>query len=75
MDETTAPMPMKKLCIANPEVRCSSGSISPTKARKGSMETLIDASSIQSMMAAIQSAVTLGKIKRAREARIAPAMK
>ena len=50
-----APMPMNSLCITKPVRRCASVSLSATKARNGSIEMLIDASSIQSRPAAIQS--------------------
>ena len=55
MDAITAPVPIKKLCIANPFVRCSEGNISPTKARNGSIEMFIEASIIHNIPAAIQS--------------------
>ena len=48
------PIPIKKLCIENPTVRCSDGSISPTNALKGSIEIFIDASIIHSIPAATQ---------------------
>jgi hypothetical protein len=66
---------MKKLCIANPVIRCEAGRLSPTKARNGSIETLIDASMIQSMPAATQSAGECGMTTSATEARIAPTKK
>ena len=72
---TTEPTPMKKLCIAKPFGRCAGGSWSPTKARNGSIATLIEASRIHSMPAAIHSAGTLGKANRASEASTAPATK
>ncbi len=53
-DATTEPRPMKMLCIAKPVVRWPSGSRSVTKARKGSMETLLEASSSQRKAAAAQ---------------------
>ena len=53
MPAMTAPRPMKKLCIAKPMPRCSSGSLSATKARNGSIEMLIEASSTQSRPAAM----------------------
>ncbi len=59
-DATTAPRPMKMLCMANPLVRWSSGSISATKARNGSMLMLMDASRIQSSPAAIHSTDEFG---------------
>jgi len=62
----------KKLCIENPMVLCSDGSISPTKALKGSMEIFIEASIIHSIPAAIQRTGEFGIISKASEARIAP---
>ncbi len=61
--------------MAKPRVHCSSGSMSATKARNGSMLTLMEASSIQSRPAAIQSAVALGIRRRASELRMAPVRK
>jgi hypothetical protein len=75
IDATTAPVPMKKLCIANPMVRCSEGKLSPTKARKGSIEMLMEASMIHSMPAATHSVGEFGMTTRAREARMAPTRK
>ncbi len=66
---------MKKLCAANPVVRCLSGSISPTNALNGSIEILIDASSNHNSKAAIHKIQALGKTKRANEAKIAPIIK
>ena len=60
MDAATAPVPMRKLCIAKPVVRCSEGRLSPTKARNGSMEMLMEASMIHSMPAATQRVGELG---------------
>ena len=74
-EATTAPTPMKKLCMANPDVRCSSGSRSATNARNGSMEMLIDASRIHSKPAAIHSAEQLGIRISASVDRIAPVRK
>ena len=71
----TAPVPMKKLCMAKPLVRCSLGSISPTKARKGSILMLMEASSSQSISTAIHRAVELGIKKRATVASRAPTAK
>ena len=51
------------------------GFLSATKARKGSMETLIEASRIQSIVAATQSDGASGMKKRAMLERIAPAVK
>ena len=75
MEATTAPMPMKKLCMAKPVVRCSEGRLSPTKARKGSMLTLMEASMIQSIPAATQSVGELGMAMSASEAKMAPPRK
>jgi hypothetical protein len=66
---------MKKLCIAKPVIRCDAGRLSPTKARNGSIETLMEASMIQSIPAATQSAGECGMITSAIEARIAPTKK
>ena len=74
-DAATAPVPMKKLWVANPVTRCADGRLSPTKARNGSMEMLIEASMIQSMPAAIQSAGELGMATSASDARMAPPRK
>jgi ABC-type sugar transport system substrate-binding protein len=52
---TTAPMPIKKVWIEKPVVCCSSGSISPTKARKGSIVTLMEASMIINIPAPINT--------------------
>ena len=71
----TAPVPIKKLCIANPVVLCFEGRLSPTKARNGSIEILIDASMIHNIPAANQSVGELGMISKDKEARIAPARK
>ena len=75
IDATTAPVPMKKLCIAKPVMRCEAGRLSPTKARNGSIEMLMDASMIQSMPAATQSAGEFGMPTSASDARIAPTKK
>ena len=75
MEATTAPVPMKKLCIAKPVVRCSEGRLSPTKARNGSIEMLMEASMIHSIPAATHRVGELGMITRAREARMAPTRK
>ena len=74
-EATTAPNPMKRLCIPKPSVRWSSGSRSATKARKGSMLTLMEASRIQSRPAAIQSAEALGMSSSALELSSAPTRK
>ena len=70
-----APMPMKNDCITNPAVRWLTGSLSATKARKGSIEMLMDASRIQRSVAAIQRALDVGMMKSAVEARMAPVRK
>ena len=75
MDATTAPVPMKKLCMAKPVVRCSDGRLSPTKARNGSIEMLMEASMIHSMPAATHRAGEFGMATRASEARTAPPRK
>ena len=71
----TAPRPMKSACMANPRVRCSGGKRSATKARKGSMLMLMEASMTQSSPAAIHSAVELGMATSANEASSAPTRK
>ena len=74
-EATMAPMPIKKLCIAKPVVRCEGGSISPTNARKGSMLMLMDASMIHKTLTAIQSADELGMKSKESEASKAPIAK
>src|SRR5688500_12075701 len=71
-EATIAPMPMKKLCKAKPRVRWEGGSLSPTKARKGSMLTLMEASMIQSTPTAIHSVEEFGIISSAMDAKMAP---
>ena len=71
----TAPQPMKKVCIAKPAVCWLVSSLSPTKARNGSIETLIAASIIHSTATAIHSAEELGIRNSAIEARMAPMKK
>ncbi len=61
--------------MANPLLRWSAGSRSPTKARKGSMVMLTLASRIQSRPAAIQTVPEFGMAMRARLARMAPVRK
>ena len=63
------------LCMAKPVVRCLEGSMSPTKARKGSMEMLMEASMIQSIPAATHNVGELGMRTSATEARTAPPRK
>src|SRR5690554_1193301 len=75
IDATTAHVPIKKLCMAKPEVRCSLGNISPTKALNGSIEILMEASIIQSIPAATQSTGEFGITNNASEAKIAPTKK
>ena len=74
-DPTTAPIPIKKLCIAKPNVRWFSGKLSPTKARKGSIEMLIDESMIHNVPMATQSVGELGIIKSAIADKMAPTKK
>jgi hypothetical protein len=71
----TAPAPMKTDCMANPTVRCCSGSRSATNARKGSMLMLTEASRIQSRPAAIHSTDECGMARRARLEQMAPTKK
>ncbi len=66
---------MKNDCITNPAVRWDTSSLSATKARNGSIEMLIEASSIQRRPAAIHSALDVGIRKSAIEARMAPVRK
>ena len=75
MDAATAPVPMRKLCIAKPVVRCSQVRLSPTNARKGSIEMLIEASMSQSTPAATHSTGEFGIANNASEARMAPPRK
>ncbi len=70
-----APTPMKSDCITKPAVRWPASSLSATKARNGSMLTLMDASRIQSSPAAIHSALEVGMKKSATTARMAPTRK
>ena len=70
-----APMPIISDCIRKPAVRCDDESLSATKARNGSIETLIEPSRIQSRLAAIQSELDVGMKNSAIEARIAPVRK
>ena len=70
-----APTPMKNDCITKPAVRWLTSSLSATKARNGSMEMLIDASRIQSSVAAIQRLLDVGMKKSATEASTAPVRK
>jgi hypothetical protein len=74
-EATTAPSPINKLCMAKPRVRCSSGSMSATNARNGSMLMLIDASRIHNKPAAIHSADTRGIRISAAELSSAPVRK
>ena len=71
----TAPQPIKNVCIANPAVCWLASSLSPTKARNGSIDTLMAASIIHSTATAIHSADELGIRNRAIEANTAPAKK
>ena len=70
-----APTPMKNDCITKPAVRWLGLSLSATKARKGSIEMLMEASRIQSRLAAIHSVLDVGMTKSAIEARTAPVRK
>ncbi len=74
-EAATLPTPIKKLCMVNPRARCSSGSMSATKARNGSMLILMEASRIQRRPAAIHNAELNGMRTRAHELRIAPVRK
>src|SRR5215471_14297415 len=74
-DATYAPTPMKRLCIANPVTRCCAGRLSPTNARNGSIEMLIDASMIHSIPAATQREGEFGMATSAIDARTAPVRK
>ena len=53
---STAPSPIKNVCILNPMVVCETDKLSATNARKGSMATLKDASIIITIPAPIHSA-------------------
>src|SRR6185312_4943228 len=66
---------MKKVCMANPAVLCEDGNLSPTKARKGSIEMLMDASNTHNKTAAIQSMVDCGIRNSAIDASTAPMKK
>ncbi len=70
-----APTPMKNDCMTNPAVRWLVFSLSATKARNGSIETLIEPSSTQSSTAATHSTGEVGMKKSAIEAKIAPIRK
>ena len=61
--------------MAKPVVRCRWGSMSPTNARNGSMEILIEASMIHSMPAAIHRVGELGMKNRATVVHTAPTRK
>ena len=61
--------------MANPLLRCDSGSMSPTNARKGSMLMLMLASMIHSIPAATQSTGDRGMKTMAAEASKAPTRK
>ena len=74
-EATTAPSPMNTLWMAKPRVRCPSGNRSATKARNGSMETLMEASSTQRAEAAIHSAELEGMSRSISELRMAPTRK
>jgi hypothetical protein len=70
-----APTPMNSDCMTNPEVRCGPSSLSATKARNGSIDTLMLASSTQSSEAAMSTEVLVGITNRATDARTAPVRK
>jgi hypothetical protein len=74
-DAITAPQPMKKVCIAKPAVCCDGPSLSPTKARNGSIDTLMAPSSSHRTATAIHSAVEFGIRNRAMDASKAPMKK
>ena len=71
----TAPAPMNIVWKAKPAVCWLSSTVSPTKARNGSIAMLSDASRIHSMAAANHSAGELGMAMSAMLARMAPARK
>ena len=66
---------MKKLCIANQSVLCFSGRLSQTKARKGSIEILIEESIIHKVPIAIHNVGELGITINAPADKIAPTKK
>ena len=68
----TEPTPIIKLWKVKPRLCCSSGSISTTKARKGSMEMLMDASKTHSKPAAIHKGRTLGHEKQRHRSKQGP---
>ncbi len=74
-DATTPPQPMKKVCIAKPAICCELASLSPTKARNGSIDTLIDTSISHNTITAIHSTLELGIRNSAIAAKIAPTKK
>jgi hypothetical protein len=74
-EATTPPQPMKNVCIAKPAICCELDSLSPTKARNGSMDTLIDTSISHSTITAAHSTAELGIRNSAMAARMAPTKK
>ena len=68
----TAPAPMKNTCMAKPAVRCSLGRESATKARNGSMATLIEAVSSHRARLAVITVGALGISTRAMAVTIEP---
>ena len=71
----TAPNPIKKVYAAKPAVRCESGSLSPTKARNGSMDILMDASNTHNNVAAIHNTPDCGIKNNAMAENTAPIKK
>jgi hypothetical protein len=81
-EPTTAPMPIKNVCIAKPDVRWLSGQLSATNALNGSMDILNEASIIITIPAPIHntgntevSKPELGNTTNAMEDKIAPTKK
>ena len=72
---THVPTPMISVCSTKPYERCSSGSLSATSARNGSMLMLMLASSTHSRPAAIHNVGECGMNTRAMELRMAPIRK
>ncbi len=66
---------MKNVCVAKPVVLCEGGNLSPTKALKGSIEILIEASSTHNNNAAIQSTLACGIKNNATDESTAPTKK
>ena len=81
-DPTTAPRPMRKVWILKPDVLCLSGRLSATRALKGSIAILKEASITITIPAPIHNAGTiddneaeLGRKTSAVDERMAPAKK